>query len=336
MQLFTHAARSALWEGRPGDASWERLSMAAWESECSPPAADCEQVFKSLWQGELQQQTTKSSSILLLQFQWFNKDEDKASEISLVEGCQTYLHSKPAVGNSPLASLSCTIKQHKRGWQQISSISVECIYCCCHNETIKKGNLGQCLNGIGVLVNIAKLNLSVNFFPEAILQTWFTRNRKISEWSNVSAKRSDSLEGKQVSSGFVTWPISSWQCTNPSIGTIGSCQIEDWTNVRLGHRCFHAADVCHFVSVSAFRQQREGTRLSCWRVLFAMLEELAVWSGHVNEAYFFLMPTFCMKFLKIIILKEICLCDWYVFPFSVKSPQKNKMFENFNLDIGLQ
>lgn len=67
--------------------------------ECPQPAAYCEQVFKSLWQGKLQQQTTTSSSIPPLQFQWFNTAEDKASEIGWAVQRQMYLHSKPAVEN---------------------------------------------------------------------------------------------------------------------------------------------------------------------------------------------------------------------------------------------
>lgn len=57
--------------------------------------------FKSLWQGGLQKQTTTSSSILLLQFQWFDKAEDKASEISLAEGRRTSRRFKSAVGKIP-------------------------------------------------------------------------------------------------------------------------------------------------------------------------------------------------------------------------------------------
>lgn len=73
-----------------------------------------------------------------------------------------YLHSKPGAGNPPSACLSCKIKWHKRERHWISSISLECINCCRHNDTIKYGNLSQRLNSIG----LRKYNKDYQFHPQ--------------------------------------------------------------------------------------------------------------------------------------------------------------------------
>lgn len=116
--------------------------------------------------------------------------------------------------------------------------------------------------------------------------------------------------GRQVSSGYVTWPISSWQYRNPSIGTgIRSCQIEDWTNVRLGHRCFHAADVCHFVAVSTFRRQEGGNETLPLRCRSSPCPSSWLFDQALQIKAFFLSAV-----LEGHNLKEICQYGWCVLP----------------------